>query len=225
MVQHKTVFVKQCIIAWTRGSNSVQSCIVTCHTQTATSYANNINSYKCFLILLYCTFIHLVAKPNTNNIFLKVQLFCNLCYFFTWWSRLHSKISFQWSLFWSSNRSPFTFLFVSKSAICSGMSLGMMDHHNNVSHGLSHNHHQMYPPVYSHPNSMSGHNGFPNHHPVHHPTCFINCCEDCLEISTAANTSARVSRPSSKKFPWKRKKGFSKFNYKWRFIPSDNIYL
>lgn len=57
----------------------------------------------------------------------------------------------------------------------SGMSLGMMDHHNNVSHGLSHNHHQMYPPVYSHPNSMSGHNGFPSHHPVHHPMHDSDC--------------------------------------------------
>lgn len=60
------------------------------------------------------------------------------------------------------------------------MSLASMDHHNN---GVSsHNHHQMYPPIYSHPGPMGGHHGFTPHHPVHHTMHDTECDPRELEL-------------------------------------------
>ena len=58
-----------------------------------------------------------------------------------------------------------------------GMQLpGMPDHHNmNASTG-HHNHHQMYPPMYSHPPPMNPHHNMPPHHQVHH-TMHDNECD------------------------------------------------
>ncbi|KAK3597668.1 hypothetical protein CHS0354_040041 [Potamilus streckersoni] len=58
-----------------------------------------------------------------------------------------------------------------------GMQLPMMgEHHNNVptSH---HNHHQMYPPMYSHPNPMNNHHSFSPHHQIVHHSMHDNDCD------------------------------------------------
>ena len=46
---------------------------------------------------------------------------------------------------------------------------GMGEHHMSIANSPPLNHHQMYPPVYSHPNPMGGHPSFNGHHTVHHP--------------------------------------------------------
>lgn len=57
-----------------------------------------------------------------------------------------------------------------------GMPLsGMPDHHNNVVSSHTHNHHQMYQPVYTHQNTMNNHHNFNAHHNVHHPMHDNDC--------------------------------------------------
>ncbi|XP_046354167.1 POU domain, class 4, transcription factor 3-like isoform X1 [Haliotis cracherodii] len=62
-----------------------------------------------------------------------------------------------------------------------GMTLGpvsMQEHHHHNNHVVSsHSHtHQMYPPVYTHPNSMNTHPGLTSHHAaMHHPVHDTDC--------------------------------------------------
>ncbi|OWF36463.1 POU domain, class 4, transcription factor 3-like isoform X1 [Mizuhopecten yessoensis] len=56
------------------------------------------------------------------------------------------------------------------------MSLGgMSDHHMSIANSPPMNHHNMYAPVYSHPNPMGNHHGFGGHHTVHHTMHDTEC--------------------------------------------------